>query len=99
MAGHVAPEAERGGPIALLRDGDIVRIDVAARRLDADIDLRARSAEFAGPRSTRVRGVLAKYAALVSSASEGAVTRAPEFVGRPPDGAAPVQGEGHGSRQ
>jgi dihydroxy-acid dehydratase len=101
MAGHVAPEAERSGPIALLRDGDTVRIDVAARKLDADIDLRGRLAEFAGPRTTRVRGVLAKYAALVSSASEGAVTRAPEFVGRSPerDGARPVQGEGHGSRQ
>jgi dihydroxy-acid dehydratase len=100
MAGHVAPEAERGGPIALLRDGDAIRIDVGARRLDADIDLPRRSAEFAGPRTTRVRGVLAKYAALVSSASEGAVTRAPEFVGRPPerDGRTPVQGEGHGSR-
>ena len=100
MAGHVAPEAERGGPIALLRDGDAIRIDVRARRLDADIDLPRRSAEFAGPRTTRVRGVLAKYAALVSSASEGAVTRAPEFVGRPPgrDGGTPVQGEGHGSR-
>jgi dihydroxy-acid dehydratase len=101
MAGHVAPEAERGGPIALLRDGDTVRIDVAARKLDAEIDLRARSAEFAGPRSTRVRGVLAKYAALVSSASEGAVTRAPEFVGGAPGRGqgTPVQGEGHGSKQ
>jgi dihydroxy-acid dehydratase len=74
MAGHVAPEAERGGPIALLRDGDRVVIDVAARRLDVEADLAGR-APAPSPR-TRPRGVLAKYAALVSSASEGAVTRA-----------------------
>jgi dihydroxy-acid dehydratase len=77
MAGHVAPEAERGGPIAFVRDGDVVTIDVAARRLDVAADLRARAVEFV-PRAARsVGGVLAKYAALVSSASEGAVTRPP----------------------
>ena len=78
MAGHVAPEAERGGPIALVRDGDVVRIDLAARRLDVDVDLLSRSAEFVPPPRKRTFGVLAKYAALVSSASEGAVTRPPE---------------------
>jgi dihydroxy-acid dehydratase len=75
MAGHVSPEAERGGPIALIRDGDVVTIDLASRRLDVDADLAARSAAAPPPRS--VSGVLAKYAALVSSASEGAVTRPP----------------------
>jgi dihydroxy-acid dehydratase len=81
MAGHVAPEAEQGGPIAFVRDGDVVTIDVAARRLDVGADLRARAAEFV-PRAARsVGGVLAKYAALVSSASEGAVTRPPASTG------------------
>jgi dihydroxy-acid dehydratase len=76
MAGHVAPEAERGGPIALVRDGDRVVFDVATRRLDVEADLSARTSSFQPPRA-RVGGVLAKYAALVSSASEGAITRPP----------------------
>jgi dihydroxy-acid dehydratase len=76
MAGHVAPEAERGGPIALVRDGDRVVIDVTARRLDVEADLRGRT-PAPSPRP-RPRGVLAKYTALVSSASEGAVTQAPD---------------------
>ncbi len=80
MAGHIAPEAADGGPIALLRDGDIVRIDVAARRLDVDADLRARAAEFVPRATTRLGGVLGKYAALVSSASEGAITRPPAVL-------------------
>jgi dihydroxy-acid dehydratase len=78
MAGHVSPEAERGGPIALLRDGDLVTIDVSTRKLDVDADLASRRAGFAAPSRPRVGGALAKYAALVSSASEGAVTRPPE---------------------
>jgi dihydroxy-acid dehydratase len=83
MAGHVAPEAERGGPIALVRDGDIITFDVASRRLDVDADLSARAASFVPPGARAVSGVLAKYAALVSSASEGAVTRPPPPPGRP----------------
>jgi dihydroxy-acid dehydratase len=77
MAGHVAPEAERGGPIALVRDGDIVTIDVAARRLDVDADLQARALQWRQrpPPVQALPRVLAKYAAQVSSASEGAVTR------------------------
>jgi dihydroxy-acid dehydratase len=78
MAGHVAPEAALGGPIALVRDGDRIAFDVAARRLDVDADLEARRRDHPPaerpPRFTR--GVMAKYAALVSSASEGAITRA-----------------------
>ncbi len=77
MAGHVAPEAEDGGPIALLRDGDIVTFDVASRRLDVDADLVARAAVFVPRPARRIGGVLGKYAALVSSASEGAITRPP----------------------
>ncbi|HEY3816331.1 MAG TPA: dihydroxy-acid dehydratase [Polyangiaceae bacterium] len=88
MAGHVAPEAERGGPIAYVRDGDRVVIDVAGRRLDIEADLAGRAAAPPPPRS-HAGGVLAKYAALVSSASEGAVTR-------PPPQLSPSGGHDHG---
>ena len=77
MIGHVAPEAAAGGPIAALRNGDIVTIDVKKRRLDvalsaAEIKRRLKSAK--GPKPRYRSGALAKYARLVSSASEGAVT-------------------------
>ncbi|MDR7133533.1 dihydroxy-acid dehydratase [Lysobacter niastensis] len=72
MVGHIAPEAARGGPIARLRNGDRVRIDVGTRRIDVDVDLGARECARIAPRVTT--GVLAKYAQLVSSASRGAVT-------------------------
>jgi dihydroxy-acid dehydratase len=77
MAGHVAPEAVRGGPIAAVRDGDFITIDVDARRLDVDLDdaeIAARVAEWRPPADGDNRGVLSKYAKLVGSASEGAVT-------------------------
>jgi dihydroxy-acid dehydratase len=77
MAGHVAPEAAHGGPIAALRDGDTVTIDVENRTLDVDLsadELEARLREWREPEPRYSTGVLAKYAALVSSASEGAVT-------------------------
>jgi dihydroxy-acid dehydratase len=75
MAGHVAPEAALDGPIAYVRDGDPITFDVGARRLDVEADLegRRRDGAAAAPRRP-VRGAMAKYAALVSSASEGAVT-------------------------
>lgn len=72
MVGHVSPEAARGGPIAKLRDGDHVVIDVATRRIDVRADLATRTAATIAPRVTR--GVLAKYARDVRSASQGAVT-------------------------
>ncbi len=72
MVGHIAPEAARGGPIARLRDGDRIRIDVRTRRIDVEADLRARPTARIAPRVTT--GVLAKYAAQVSSAARGAVT-------------------------
>jgi dihydroxy-acid dehydratase len=72
MVGHVSPEAARGGPIAYLLDGDLVRIDVEARRIDVDADLSQRAPARIAPRVTT--GVLAKYARDVSSASKGAVT-------------------------
>jgi dihydroxy-acid dehydratase len=76
MAGHVAPEAALGGPIALVREGDIITFDVATRRLEVAADLDARRASWQPPAPRYTRGVMAKYAASVSSASEGAVTRA-----------------------
>ena len=78
MAGHVAPEAAHGGPIAAVRDGDTIVFDVKARRLDVDIseqELEARLSKWTPPLSRYKTGVMAKYAKLVSSASEGAVTR------------------------
>jgi dihydroxy-acid dehydratase len=78
MAGHVAPEAAHGGPIAALRDGDTIIFDVKARRLDVDIseqELKARLSQWTPPAPRYKTGVMAKYAKLVSSASEGAVTR------------------------
>ncbi len=77
MAGHVAPEAANGGPIAFVKDGDRITFDVETRRLDVDADIEARRRErpFVAPRPRYTHGVMAKYAALVSSASEGAVTR------------------------
>jgi dihydroxy-acid dehydratase len=78
MVGHVAPEAVRGGPIAALRDGDTVVIDVAARELRVELsddEIAARLRDWTAPPPRYAAGVLAKYASLVSSASEGAVTR------------------------
>ena len=72
MVGHVSPEAAHGGPIAKLREGDLVTIDVASRRLDVAADLSSRTAARIAPRVRH--GVLAKYARDVRSASQGAVT-------------------------
>jgi dihydroxy-acid dehydratase len=77
MAGHVAPEAARGGPIAAVRNGDEITIDVDNRRLDvalSDQEIAARVAAYEAPPNPDATGVLAKYAAQVTSASEGAVT-------------------------
>jgi dihydroxy-acid dehydratase len=78
MAGHVAPESVRGGPIGLVRDGDQVTLDVAARRLDvalSDDQLAARAKDYEPPQRPFPGVALHKYARLVSSAAEGAVTR------------------------
>ncbi len=78
MAGHVAPEAARGGPIAAVREGDMIVFDLNKRRLDVDIseeEMARRLAEWKPPAPKYTTGVFAKYAALVSSASEGAITR------------------------
>jgi dihydroxy-acid dehydratase len=78
MVGHVAPEAARGGPLAALREGDLVVIDVEARELRVELsddEIATRLRDWTAPPPRYDSGVLAKYAALVSSASEGAVTR------------------------
>ncbi|MGH7893512.1 MAG: dihydroxy-acid dehydratase [Candidatus Binatia bacterium] len=80
MAGHVAPEAFVGGPIGLVEPGDVIVFDVDARRLDLDVAesvLATRRAGWRAPAPRYTNGVLAKYAALVSSSAEGAVTRPP----------------------
>ena len=77
MAGHVAPEAARGGPIAAVRDGDTIVFDIDARRLDVELsedEMDRRLREWKAPEPRYASGVMAKYAKLVSSASEGAVT-------------------------
>jgi dihydroxy-acid dehydratase len=78
MAGHVAPEAARGGPIAALRDGDEITLDVGTRRLDvalSDEEIEARVRDYRAPERPYPGPALSKYARLVSSAAEGAVTR------------------------
>jgi dihydroxy-acid dehydratase len=77
MAGHVAPEAPRGGPIAAVQDGDTITFDVASRRLDVALDeetIRERVASYQSPEPKYKTGVLAKYARHVGSAAEGALT-------------------------
>jgi dihydroxy-acid dehydratase len=77
MAAHIAPEAVRGGPICAVHDGDIIVIDVDARRMDVELDdatIAERIAAYEAPDNHVETGVLTKYAQQVSSASEGAVT-------------------------
>jgi dihydroxy-acid dehydratase len=77
MAGHVAPEAAVGGPIAAVREGDVIAFDVDARRLDLEVPeavVRERLTGWRPPPPRYTSGVLAKYACMVSSAAEGAVT-------------------------
>ena len=78
MAGHVSPEAALGGPIAAVHEGDTIHFDVNQRVLEVEVSdaaLRQRMAQWKPPQPRYPTGVFAKYAALVSSASEGAITR------------------------
>jgi dihydroxy-acid dehydratase len=78
MAGHVSPEAALGGPIASIHEGDTIHIDVAKRKIEVEIDdaeLQRRLKQWKPPALRYPTGVFAKYAALVSSASQGAITR------------------------
>jgi dihydroxy-acid dehydratase len=74
MVGHVSPEAATGGPLAALRDGDTITIDVPGRRLEVEgIDLTERMRDWQPPTSEVPMGAYAQYVALVGSASDGAV--------------------------
>jgi len=80
MVGHIAPEAAVGGPIAAIHEGDSITIDISTRQISLDIaseELRARLAQFKKPAPKYTTGVMAKYVALVGSASDGAVTSRP----------------------
>jgi len=86
MAGHVAPEAAQGGPIAALADGDKVVFDIPNRKLDVELtaeQIQQRLANWKAPAPRFTSGVMAKYAFLVSSASRGAVTALPETNTQP----------------
>jgi dihydroxy-acid dehydratase len=77
MIGHVAPEAVKGGPIAAIREGDQITIDVAARTIDVDLsdeEIAERVAAYEPPEPSFDSGVMAKYAKTVSSAAHGAIT-------------------------
>jgi len=77
MAGHVAPEAANGGPIAAVHEGDTIHFDIPNRRIDLEIsesELKARLAQWKKPEAKFKRGVFKKYVDTVSSASQGAVT-------------------------
>ena len=77
VVGHISPEAANGGPIALIRDGDRIKIDAVRKRIDVEISvtqIKRRRQAWKAPKPYATRGVLAKYARTVSSASEGAVT-------------------------
>jgi dihydroxy-acid dehydratase len=77
MVGHVAPEAYDGGPIGLVEEGDTVTLDIEHRTIDLEVDaatLDARRAQWTKPEPKYREGVMAKYIALVGSASEGALT-------------------------
>jgi dihydroxy-acid dehydratase len=77
MIGHVAPEASKGGPIAALREGDMVVVDVERKQLDVELsaeEIAERLRDWVEPEPRYRSGVLANYATLVSSASHGAVT-------------------------
>jgi len=78
MIGHVSPEAALGGPIAAVREGDIIKIDINQQLLEIEIsdsEIKHRMAQWKAPKPRFISGVFAKYGALVQSASEGAITR------------------------
>ena len=77
VVGHITPEAYTGGPLALVRNGDSITIDAEKRQLNLEVplaELRKRKKSWKAPKPRYTRGVLAKYASAVTSASSGAVT-------------------------
>lgn len=84
MIGHVAPEAAAGGPIAAVEEGDTIAIDIGNRTIDLEVSqdvLKERLSRWTPPEPHYTTGVFAKYCALVSSASEGAIT-SPVYAAR-----------------
>lgn len=77
VIGHVAPEAAKGGPLAFVKDGDVITIDVEARTINIDADLKSRVSDWTPPKPKYTTGAYAKFAKLVGSASKGAVTSFP----------------------
>jgi dihydroxy-acid dehydratase len=78
MVGHISPEAAEGGPIAVLKDGDNVTIDIVKRRLDVDVsekELKSRLSKWVPPKEKYPSGALHRYSKMVTSASTGAVLR------------------------
>ncbi len=87
VVGHISPEAQVGGPIALVKNGDLITIDISAREIRLEIseeEWKKRRSEWKAPPPRYVRGVLGKYAREVGSASQGAVTDRPPIAGTPP---------------
>ena len=77
VVGHITPEAQTGGLIALLKDGDMITIDATKNRIEADLsteEIQKRKALWKAPELKHSKGILYKYARMVSSASEGCVT-------------------------
>jgi dihydroxy-acid dehydratase len=94
MAGHVAPEAANGGPIAAIRDGDTISFDIPARKLNVnltDAEIEKRLAGWKPPAPRFTSGVMAKYALLVSSAAQGAIAVIPKSFSRPASSANATQ--------
>jgi dihydroxy-acid dehydratase len=78
MVGHISPEAAEGGPIAILKDGDTVTINIEERRLDVDVsakELKSRLSKWMPPKEKYASGALHRYSKMVTSASTGAVLR------------------------
>lgn len=94
MAGHVAPEAARGGPIAALADGDTITFDIPKRQLNVELsaaDIQKRLAKWKPPAPRYSTGVMAKYALLVSSSSLGAITVVPRSFSTPVQPSSPTR--------
>jgi dihydroxy-acid dehydratase len=82
--GHVSPESAEGGPIGLIRDGDMICIDLPERKLDVELSeaaLRARRVKWTAPEPRYTRGWLSRYAAMVTNAARGAVLESPAVRG------------------
>jgi dihydroxy-acid dehydratase len=83
VVGHITPEAHVGGPLAVVRDGDTIAIDAEKRELNLGVsagEIKRRLARWKQPKPRYTRGALAKYAKLVTSASQGAITDADLFT-------------------